>query len=83
MNDKELLERALLEIQSLRRQNELMGARLSMFDAVMSALHGSPASEHRGALSPDIAWDIQKRITAMEKTVSPPESITFETQKSQ
>jgi len=38
MDEKELLQRALGEIKSLRKQNELMTARLDMFDAVMSAL---------------------------------------------
>lgn len=66
MNEKELLERALSEIQQLRRQNELMNARLQMFDAVMSALHGQPAVDRAGGMVPDIAWDIQKRITQIE-----------------
>jgi hypothetical protein len=66
MQEKELLERALVEIKGLRRQNELMNARLSMFDAVMSALHGQPATEQRGGMSPDIAYEIEKRIKSLD-----------------
>lgn len=62
MNEKELLERALSEIKGLRRQNELMHARLSMFDAVMSALHGTPAHESRGLMHPDIAHEIEVKL---------------------
>lgn len=62
MEDQELLERALLEIRTLRRQNELMQARLSMFDDVMSALHGKPATHSMGAISPDIEYDIATRL---------------------
>jgi hypothetical protein len=66
MNEKELLERALSEIMGLRRQNEIMNARLSMFDAVMSALHGTPAHEQRGVMSPDIAYEIEKKIKSLD-----------------
>ena len=63
MNEKELLERALSEIKSLRNQNQLMSARLEMFDAVMSALHGQPARESGGMMAPDIAYEIEKHLT--------------------
>lgn len=62
MPEKELLERALSEINGLRRQNEMMRARLDMFDAVMSALHGQPAREGTGLMSPDIAYEIKKHL---------------------
>lgn len=39
---KYLLVRAVSEIQHLREENKIMSARLEMFDAVMSALHGQP-----------------------------------------
>lgn len=63
MNEKELLERALAEIKSLRRQNELKSARLDMFDDVMSALHGQPAHSKGGLVSPDIAFEIEKYLS--------------------
>lgn len=68
MNEKELLQSALNEIQSLRNQNQLMRARLDMFDAVMSALHGSPASEGSGMMHPDVAYEIQKFLRSVEET---------------
>lgn len=64
METKELLERALAEINSLRRRNEIMSAKLDMFDNVMSALHGQPARERGGLTSPDIAFEIEKHLTA-------------------
>ena len=67
MNEKELLEKALSEIQSLRNQNQLMRARLDMFDAIMSALHGQPAHVHIGLMSPDIAHEIQKHLKSIEQ----------------
>lgn len=62
MDEKELLTRALDEIQTLRRQNEVAAARLDMFDAVMSALHGTPAHNRSGAMHPDIAHEIKKYL---------------------
>lgn len=67
MNEKELLERALAEIKGLRRQNEIMRARLDMFDNVMSALHGSPAREQNGLMHPDIAYEIEKHLKTSEQ----------------
>jgi len=64
MNEKELLQRALSEINGLRKQNELMTARLDMFDAVMSALHGKPAYHDSGAMAPDIAHEIEKYLSS-------------------
>ena len=62
MNEKELLQRALSEIKGLRNRNELMAARLDMFDAVMSALHGKPAYNERGLMHPDIVYEIEKAL---------------------
>jgi hypothetical protein len=66
MNEKELLQRALSEIKSLRNRNQLMAARLDMFDAVMSALHGQPARENSGLMSPDIVYEIEKAIATID-----------------
>lgn len=67
MEEKELLERALSEIKSLRNQNQLMRARLDMFDSVMSALHGSPARQSDGLMTPDIAHEIDKKIQKLNR----------------
>lgn len=66
MEEKELLERALSEIRGLRNHNQLMRARLDMFDAVMSALHGQPATQRDGLMSPDIAYELEKKIKSYE-----------------
>lgn len=66
METKELLERALSEINSLRRQNEFMAARLDMFDAVMSALHGKPALHEGGFMHPDISREIKSHLDALK-----------------
>lgn len=57
--EQNLLEQALNEIRSLRRQNELMHARLNMFDDLNQILHTVPASQSQG-MSPDLAWSIEK-----------------------
>lgn len=66
MEEKELLSRALSEIKSLRNRNELMRARLDMFDAVMSALHGQPATQRDGLMHPDIAYELEKKLKSYE-----------------
>lgn len=62
MKNKELLQRAVSEIKSLRREREIMKAKLDMFDAVMSALHGKPAYQSEGAMAPDVVWEIEKAL---------------------
>lgn len=68
INEQELLERALVEIKSLRKKNELMTARLEMFDSVMSALHGQPAYSRIGLVAPDIVYDLTKAINQENKS---------------
>lgn len=62
--EQNLLQRAASEIRSLRRSNELMSAKLEMFDNVMSALHGQPATNRSGAMAPDVVWEIEKYLEA-------------------
>lgn len=72
MNEtQELLHRAVLEINSLRRSNELMSAKLEMFDNVMSALHGQPAANRRGGMSPDLVWEIEKHLREFTEQANP------------
>lgn len=58
-----LLTEAKQEIVSLRRQNELMRARLDMFDNIMQMLHTQPAYKGEG-MSPDLVYAIEKFITS-------------------
>ncbi len=59
--ETQLLQDAAFEIKSLRRQNDLMSARLQMFDAIMLLLHTEPAHQSQG-MSPDIVAQIEKYI---------------------
>lgn len=61
-----LLANAAEEIRSLRRENELMRARLEMFDAINCILHTQAASRSQG-MSPDLVWEIEKFIEAQPK----------------
>lgn len=61
----ELLSRANAEIKNLRRQNELMNARLEMFDSINAILHTQVASQSQG-MSPDLVWEIDKFISSKQ-----------------
>lgn len=61
----ELLGRANAEIKNLRRQNELMNARLEMFDSINAILHTQVASKSQG-MSPDLVWEIDKFIQSKQ-----------------
>lgn len=66
MDEKELLQYALNEIQGLRNQNQVQSARLSMFDDMMLVFRTPPAYSTSGGMSPDIAYQIQKRLKELE-----------------
>lgn len=66
MEEKELLQRALVEINALRNQNEMMQARLDMFDDIMSALHGTPARKMGVVMNFDIVYEIEKKLASYE-----------------
>lgn len=57
----DLLKQSVFEIRTLRNQNQLMAARLDMFDSLMSVLHTDVARKGQG-MSPDLAWEIEKFI---------------------
>lgn len=59
-----LLTEAKSEIKSLRHQNELMSARLEMFDTMMRLFHTTPNYGSNGMSHPDIVWSIEKFITS-------------------
>lgn len=62
----ELLTEAAFEIKALRRQNELMNARLQMFDAINTMLHTTVPTQGQG-MSPDVVWAIEKFIENQPK----------------
>jgi hypothetical protein len=61
MSEKELLQQSVFEIQKLRRHNEIMSARLEMFDALMLLFHTAP-NFPSGGLSENIVWKINKHL---------------------
>lgn len=68
---KDILLRAVDEITSLRRQNELMNAKLEMFDSLMLVLNTQPAYPRTQGMSPDIVWEMRKLASKETTTKSP------------
>lgn len=65
MDNKELLQRASNEIKGLRSQNQLMAARLEVFDSMMLLFTSMP-QRSGGMMSPDIVWEIDNAISVDE-----------------
>lgn len=68
-DEADLLAEAAREIKSLRSQNQLMSARLEMFDSMMTVLHTEPARKSQG-MAPDLVWEIEKFLEKKPATVS-------------
>lgn len=67
MNEEiQMLKKATAELKILRRQNELMRARLDMFDAMNAILHTQVATRNEG-MSEDIVWEIENYIVSKER----------------
>lgn len=60
--DEKMFKAAASEIRRLRSSNELMAARLGMFDNIMQVLNTQPVSRSQG-MSEDIVWAIEKHIS--------------------
>lgn len=67
-DEEQMLREAVNEIRSLRRQNELMSARLEVFDSMMAVLHTQIATKSQG-MSPDLVWKIEKYLDRKPQTV--------------
>lgn len=65
-DEKNMMETAVHEIRSLRRQNEILSAKVEVFDSIMQVLHTSPATRSQG-MSPDIAWQMEKHLLAQRE----------------
>lgn len=61
-----LLSEAASKIKMLRRENELMRARLEMFDAMMQLLYTRPALSG-GGLEPDLVHEIEKFVSIAQE----------------
>lgn len=62
-----LLEKASAEIKSLRRSNELMGARLEVFDTMMRLFHTTPNFGGSGIMSPDVVYEVEKYLESQKQ----------------
>jgi len=63
---KELLRRCVVEIRTLRSENQIMSARLEMFDAIMALLHTEIAQKGE-AMSPDLTFEIESLLEPLNK----------------
>lgn len=57
----QLLEEVSVEVRSLRRSNELMAARLQVFDSMILIFQTQPQYQGRG-MSEDVVYKIEKHI---------------------
>ena len=64
----QFLREATIEIKQLRHQNEIMRARLDMFDSMEALLHTKVASKGEG-MSPDLVRTIEMHIKREEANV--------------
>ena len=63
---KGLLLRAMHEIRALRRDNEILGAKVRMIEFFETVLQTQPARPTEG-VKMDVAWHIEKLIDAEER----------------
>lgn len=63
---KQLLQEAANEIKQLRARNEVMAARLDMFDSMMALLHTDVSIKSRGQ-SVDLVWEIEEHLKKEDK----------------
>lgn len=60
--EQALLQQACNEIKILRNANQLMKARLDMFDDCI-ALLSARVERSGGLMSPDLVWEIEKHLS--------------------
>lgn len=60
--EQSLLQESVYEIKRLRKDNELMNARLTMFDSMMMMLHTTPAYKGQGMCAEDLVYKIEKQL---------------------
>lgn len=68
-----LLNQAASEIKMLMKQNELMRARLDMFDAMNAILHTQVATRSEG-FTPDLVLQIEKHCIEKENQIAKQQS---------
>ncbi len=68
-DELQMLRSAVNEIKDLRRRNELMSARLDVFDSMMAVLHTPIATKSQG-MSPDLCWEIERYLDKQPELVT-------------
>jgi hypothetical protein len=64
MEVKELLERSLHEITALRHANEILQAKVEVFEACAAMVQAEPSRRGYGAMHPDIAFELRQKLDA-------------------
>lgn len=78
MNEEiQTLKESVEEIKTLRSQNELMGARLDMFDTMTALLHTQVASRNQG-MAPDLVYQIEKHIASKDDVLQEHPAFTID-----
>lgn len=62
-----LLERSRDEIENLRRQNGILGAKVNTFDQMMSLFNNQPQSRQGMSHSPDLLGEIKRFLREQEQ----------------
>ncbi|MCG8694664.1 MAG: hypothetical protein MI806_25945 [Minwuiales bacterium] len=62
----ELLGEAIDEIRRLRRQNELLSAKVEVMDVFACVLHTEPA-RRSGGMAPDIVYGLEQKIEELRQ----------------
>ncbi len=63
---KDTLITAKAEIESLRRRNEILQAKVEVMNLFVCVLHTSPAI-HNPPMGIDVAWELGREIARMEQ----------------
>jgi hypothetical protein len=64
---KQVLKDALYEIESLRRQNEVLAAKVEVVNIFAAALLGPKPPQ---GMSPDVAWALRQEIAKYSEPVA-------------
>ena len=60
---KQLLNEAAREIERLRREHEILSAKVEVVNIFAAALLGKP---ERGGMSPDVVWALRREIKRLD-----------------
>jgi hypothetical protein len=63
MDEKQMLQHAIGEIKTLRASNQLMSARLEVYDQMMRLFHTQPNYGSHGMMHPDIVYEIDNYLS--------------------